>query len=467
MATLNEKNPGYLSTTGSVEIERAILGMMMNDSESLKGGVELLEEQEFESPTHRKIFRSLSQIHPDKLSFDLILFTDRLRDMGRLETVGGASYLTKVFGDTMPRSLFERYTQTLKEKSKKRKNTTFLGELLLQSKNGKSSGEILKKLRDFTDQTSEKIPQDEKKSSNPISADVLALMETEITEWHSFYGLDGVIGPGITTLISAHAKTGKSTYLVYVIRDLLSTLKVIWLTEEPRSIWKERLEEFPELQSPNLIFYFADGTKWTDQLKRLRNEEADILIIDTARNFCGIVDENDATAWNQAIWPLILIAREKSWALILLHHLRKTEAGIGLGHAGSHGLVGMVDLAIEIHRDNHSKNRRICRSVSRFIETPSEWMIEKKGDQLTLLGDPATVSLEELKGRVLEVLDKTHRTRQEITETLDPVPSRGALHKALKALVKEGKAEREGKGVRKDPFVFLRALGGGVMNESN
>jgi len=321
--------------------------------------------------------------------------------------------------------------------------------------------EIVQSLNELVDKTPEWKEKDDLKPSSRISGADLSSMENDTIEWHSFHGLDGVIGPGISTLLSAHGKTGKSTYLIYVVRDLILHLKVIWLTEEPRSIWIERLEHFPELQSHNLIFYFADGTKWTEQLKRLKTEEADILIIDTARNFCGIIDENDATAWNQAVWPLILMTREKNWALLLIHHLRKSEAAIGLGHAGSHGVVGMVDLAIEMHRDNHSKNRRICRSISRFVETPSEWMIEKNGDELILLGDPTLVSNEELKKRVFEVLDKTPRTRNEITEMLDPVPSRGGLHKALKSLVDEGKVQREGKGVRKNPFVWCLALGKG------
>lgn len=233
-------------------------------------------------------------------------------------------------------------------------------------------------------------------------------------------------------------------------------LRCLWLTEEPKGIWRDRVKLWPELAINNFVLVFASNMPWKQILKGLEGEETDIVLIDTIRAFCGIQDENDAPAWHEAVWPLILWAREKNWTLILLHHLRKSPAETGLGHAGSHAIVGMVDNALEIHRDIHKRTRRICKARSRFDETPEEFMIELRDGELVTLGDPGLVEAAALQKRVIEVLDATPRTRAELADLLDPKPSEGALKAALRALFDGKQVQREGRGVRKDPHKWFR-----------
>lgn len=282
----------------------------------------------------------------------------------------------------------------------------------------------------------------------------------QTTGWMPFLGQKGILGPGKTTLVGGHGKSaGKTTTMAHAIRQAMKTnpgLNSLWLTEEPRSIWRNRIKLFPELATERFTLVFANNCPWKEALKRLEPEQTDVLLIDTIRAFCSIQDENDAPAWHEAIWPLILMAREKNWTLILLHHLRKSQAETGLGHAGSHAIVGMVDIAVEIHRDQHMRTRRICRARSRYEESPEEWMIELRDGELITIGDPSLVEAASLQKRVLEVLDNVQRTRAELADLLDPRPSDGALKAALRALFDGKQVQREGRGVRKDPHRWFR-----------
>lgn len=228
-------------------------------------------------------------------------------------------------------------------------------------------------------------------------------------------------------------------------------MRILWITEEPRSLWRARVRRFPELASPSLILIFASGRPWSELLADLRREEADVVIVDTLRAVCGIIDENDQAAVTAVIQPLIFVTRQKGWALVLVHHLRKSAADVGLGHAGSHALVGLVDVAVELHRDRHAATRRICKAVSRFDATPPDWVAELRGNELHALGDSASLAAAEITRRVEAVLDEVPRRREEIAALLEPAPSRGALHAALATLLREEKAVREGRGTKGDP----------------
>lgn len=83
----------------SVEAEMGILGsILISPSSSLDKCVEKgLTPTHFFTPAHRDIYALLLEVVNEGKSFDLITFTDLLRERGKLETVGGASYVTSLF----------------------------------------------------------------------------------------------------------------------------------------------------------------------------------------------------------------------------------------------------------------------------------------------------------------------------------------------------------------------------------
>ncbi|MGH2403446.1 MAG: DnaB-like helicase N-terminal domain-containing protein [bacterium] len=445
----------------SVEAEQAVLGSMIQDRHAIARAVEILHAEDFYEECHRRIYQTMIDLYERDEPVDLITVTDRLKTRGHLEDVGGAVYITSLL-DAVPSAANVEYSARLvRRDAVKRHLIDLAAEVGHAARNGYDPEELLAVAGRMVSNLSERLdsihsPHREGTRKNRISASALADEAASEVIWLPFLRMEGVVGRGIATLLSSHGKQGKTTTLVHSVRGL-TPVKVVWLTEEPRSLWSKRVRQYPELASPDLTLIFASGRAWSNVLGDLEREEADLLIIDTIRGVCGIVDENDQAAVTAAIQPLIYLVRRKGSALILVHHLRKSAAEVGLGHAGSHALVGLVDVAVELHRDQHSPSRRVCRAVSRFEETPAEWLLEMRDHDLHVLGNRRVVRAADLAERVAAVLGDEPRTRKEVANLLAPRPSSGALQAALDAVVQSRKAVRGGEGKRGDPHRWTRA----------
>jgi nicotinamidase-related amidase len=452
------------SSPHNTELEQAVLGTILlaaqrGDTNAITYGVEALGEDAFYEGRHRVIYRTIERLHHAGHVPDLVTVTDELGRLGRLNDAGGADYLTRLSGSEFSTALFPQYIKRLRDLWAKCAIAELAGEVYHAAQNGASRealisllGRGLESLREIDCDVNGKT-----RGPNRIQT-AIDLVESvaEDQRWWPLWGQPGIIGPNIATLISGHAKVaGKTTAVAIGIRNLLQKvpdLRVFVLTEEPQSLWRRRLKKWA-LRTPNLRFRFADGTPWLTILHRLNQESIDILLVDTLRTFAGIVDENDASAVVAAIEPLVRLARSKDIAVVALHHLRKTEGEEGLAHAGSTALVGLIDIALELRRDQQAPKRRVLTAVSRFEETPKALALELRGEELVVLGSPEAVALSEVVERVFDVIHPgSQLTVPEILEALgEPKPSREQVSRSLKQLQAEGRVTATGRGVKRDP----------------
>src|SRR5262249_28581746 len=148
----------------------------------------------------------------------------------------------------------------------------------------------------------------------------------------------------------------------------------LYFTEEPRSIWRGRLAQAAGPWT-GLRLVFALGVPHLELLARIRDGEEDVIIIDTIRNLRILpADESDNGAVARALTPWIASARERGKTLLLLHHTRKGAGDHGESISGGHALLGAVDIALEIRRDNQA-NRRMIRGYARLIQ-PEDLLYE-------------------------------------------------------------------------------------------
>lgn len=81
----------------SVEAEVAVLGsILLNPSEALDLAIELLKPDHFYQRSHQIIFATLREMREKGQPIDTVTVTTRLKDLGQLEEVGGAYYLSKL-----------------------------------------------------------------------------------------------------------------------------------------------------------------------------------------------------------------------------------------------------------------------------------------------------------------------------------------------------------------------------------
>ncbi len=448
----------------NTELEQAVLGTILFaaqtvDTDAITHGIAALGEEAFYEVQHRVIYRVIERLHRAGRLPDPITVTDELQRLGQLDDAGGAAYITPLAGSVFSTALLPQYVSRLRHLWAKRFIAELAGEVYHAAQDGSSPRALVSVLERGLESVREL--DSDVNGLNPGSNRIQTAIDLlegagEHQRWWPLWGQPGIVGPGVATLISGHAKVaGKTTAVGIGIRDLLQEapdLSALVLTEEPPSLWRGRLKRW-KFRTPNWRFRFADGTPWPTLLHELEQQPIDILVVDTLRMFAGIVDENDASAVGASIRPLVLLTRRKNLALVALHHLRKTEGEEGLAHAGSTALVALFDVALELRRDQQAPGRRIMTAVSRFEETPRALALELRGEQLVVLGSPEAVALSEVVERVFEViLPGSQLTVREILEALgEPKPSREQVSRALKQLQAEGRVTATGRGVKGDP----------------
>ena len=80
----------------SDEAERAVLGSMMMDPDTLGLCLEYLDADCFFRPEHRIIFDFLKKHFEDNKPLDGVLLEQALRDAGKLEEIGGRDTIVEV-----------------------------------------------------------------------------------------------------------------------------------------------------------------------------------------------------------------------------------------------------------------------------------------------------------------------------------------------------------------------------------
>lgn len=105
----------------SIEAEESILSAILIDSTSLLEVVEILRPEDFYKSAHQKIFSAIIALFAESEPVDLVTLTNKLRENGHLEAVGGATYLAGLV-DSIPLAVnAPHYAGIIRDKSSLRK----------------------------------------------------------------------------------------------------------------------------------------------------------------------------------------------------------------------------------------------------------------------------------------------------------------------------------------------------------
>ncbi|MFH0762519.1 MAG: replicative DNA helicase [Candidatus Omnitrophota bacterium] len=101
----------------NLEAETAVLGAMLLDEGAISVAVEMLNASCFYRDTHRKVFEAILELYKDNKAVDLITLTAELKNNGRLEEIGGVSYLASLVNSVPTAANIEHYARIVKERS--------------------------------------------------------------------------------------------------------------------------------------------------------------------------------------------------------------------------------------------------------------------------------------------------------------------------------------------------------------
>ena len=101
--------------------EKALLGCLLMDGQSFDQISDLrLEVRDFYSPKHGLVYEAVAELVMENSAVDYVSLQGRLGDKGKLESIGGVSFLTDLVEDQASSTNIHHYGKTVKDKSRMR-----------------------------------------------------------------------------------------------------------------------------------------------------------------------------------------------------------------------------------------------------------------------------------------------------------------------------------------------------------
>jgi hypothetical protein len=296
--------------------------------------------------------------------------------------------------------------------------------------------------------------------------------------WH------GCLARGAITLFSALWKSGKTTLLANLLKAVeaedafcglpVAQAKVLYVTEESEQRWAERRDQLGLADWCRfMVRPFVTKPRWDDWQAFiahvagiLAHEPADLVIFDTLSNLWPVRDENDAAQVQSALMPLHQLTGPHNCALMLVHHVGKSDSSEGKASRGSGALPSFADIILELRRydkDARQDRRRVITGYGRWDEVPSELVIElmADGQGYVARGDREHVASHEMRDTIRGVLpnEPPGLTWEQVREKWpeDPAPGKGRLLSELNRWSEAGGAwSRMGDGKKGSPYTYWR-----------
>lgn len=212
----------------SPEAEQAVLGAMLMNPDSVIPDAKEYLTNAFYGPVHRQIFDAIVWMHGKGRPVDLVTLTQHMADIGDLEKVGGAGYISSL-SDPGSGQLYEYYKRVLLDKQRSRDILDAADNIAKmvhsnQADLGDAEKDIAVQLsaiktafegRDTTKSWDEEVDEWATDWDLMASGKKESAMETRWSSWNNEVG---GIDPGYT-IISGRSSSGKSCLLGNILLD--------------------------------------------------------------------------------------------------------------------------------------------------------------------------------------------------------------------------------------------------------
>lgn len=100
----------------AIEVEQAVLGALMLDSNVLSEIIDVLKSKYFYKPEHQKIYQVITELFSGSQPVDILTVTQALKAKGELETVGGAYYISSLTNRVSSGAHAEAHVKIIQQK---------------------------------------------------------------------------------------------------------------------------------------------------------------------------------------------------------------------------------------------------------------------------------------------------------------------------------------------------------------
>ncbi len=391
-----------------LEAEQVVLGCALLEPECGRRVVEECGAAHFWREAHQHIFEALAAAQAEHGITDLVLAAAVLRREGRLAEVGGAEYLTALIQEVPTTAHLPRYLGVLHRCHHQRELIRCARTMLEQAADPtREPAGLAARATEELERLTERMHRHDRRSA-AVSA--ITLAETlERVQWL----WPGWVPRGALTIIAGQPGSGKSALALWLARCAMGGdpwpdgqtnepdgAPVIYCdTEANQRLLIDRVRAWGGFE--HLLLPGHDGlgrVALDDDVTRgairclIRDTGARMLVIDTLRTaFRG--DENSSEVV-EVLTPWVELAQREDFALVVVHHYRKAEAGrreSGVDAVrGSSALPALARSIISLQRTAHGDGEIAVRvEKSNFAALPDPLLMRLHPDRCCFREDPS------------------------------------------------------------------------------
>jgi hypothetical protein len=452
---------GRAAPPQDLEAEQAVLGAILLAGSPAVTDTAGLRPEHFYREPHGTVFAAMLALRDRGASVDPAALLAELRDRGDLKRAGGRAAVDLLAAAVPDVGNAREYARTVRRRSIERDRRS-AALRVLDAPGDDAAVAALRDLADAPDATSRyegrrydfaRLIADA--ATEPpwrvreVLADghltVLAALGGEGKTWGGL-GFAGGVAHG-STVAGLQCAQGRAVILdaengPYVLGARLGGLE-------------------PGLPADRVAIYDAAGLRLSDAADRawmlavIRDEGADLVVLDSLRTLAPDVAENDSDEMAPVIVGAKQLARDGGAAVLLLHHRGHDRTR---DYRGSTAIRDQADLLFVLERDDRDPERRWRRRLrcakSRIAPEPDDrWLgirSHRGRTHLTEAAPPepperATAARDELADRILDHLAGHGPTRRaDLARALGRSPKDGTIRRAIYRLVDAGDVVRAG-----------------------
>lgn len=117
------------STPQNAEAEASLLGALLIDSDAIVKIADNLSALDFFDKRHERIYEAIIQLYENRSAIDVLTLSDRLKNNGHLDSIGGPAYLTELTNFVPTAAHVEQYADIVAQKAMRRRLITASREI--------------------------------------------------------------------------------------------------------------------------------------------------------------------------------------------------------------------------------------------------------------------------------------------------------------------------------------------------
>ena len=118
------------STPQNAEAEASLLGALLIDSDAIVKVADTLSAPDFFDKKHQRIYEAILQLYENHDAIDVLTLSDKLKNNGYLDQIGGPAYLTELTNFVPTAAHVEQYADIVAQKAMRRRLITASKEIV-------------------------------------------------------------------------------------------------------------------------------------------------------------------------------------------------------------------------------------------------------------------------------------------------------------------------------------------------